>query len=54
MTQDELEAELKKRGIELQIGACGCCSSPWVAVKIDGEKVFDDEGVSFDFNEDAK
>lgn len=51
MDKEELIAALKERGIELDIGACGCCSSPWVKVKIDGEKVFDDEGVSFDFDD---
>lgn len=44
-TLEEVVAILKERGIELTLGGCGCCESPWFSVTIDGEEVYDDVGV---------
>lgn len=49
MTQEQLIAELKKRGVELEVHSCGCCP-PSVRIKFDGKQVegyFDD----FDFED---
>lgn len=46
MTKEELEAELIKRGIQINVAACGCCSSPWVAIKLDDKLVFQDENTN--------
>jgi hypothetical protein len=34
---------LKENGIEIEIGGCGCCGSPWVTFKYNGEIIIDDE-----------
>jgi hypothetical protein len=46
VTKEEVIAELKARGVELHIGACGCCGSPWVKIKID-ERDFESEYENF-------
>ncbi len=33
---------LKSHGIEMSVGACGCCSSPWVTFKYKGETIIED------------
>lgn len=52
LTQDEVVAMLKERGVELHIGGCGCCSSPAVAVVIDGKcrvETYDEQwGLGYD------
>lgn len=45
MTKEELLTELAKRGVRVQIGGCGCCSSPWVKIALDDEVVFAEDGV---------
>lgn len=54
MDKDTVIKELMRRGIEVDIGGCGCCDSPWVKVKIDREVVFDDEGKSANFEFSAE
>jgi len=44
MNRSEVLQILKDRGIEVGIGGCGCCSSPWVTIKIDGEAVYEEDG----------
>lgn len=36
-------ATLRERGIVMKIGGCGCCSSPWVSLTIDGVEIFKEE-----------
>lgn len=44
----QLEEELRKRGIQIQVGGCGCCGSPWIKVAIDGVVILDDSEVDID------
>ena len=36
------EAILRSYGIEMKVGACGCCRSPWITFKHKGEVILDD------------
>ena len=39
----EAEKILKRLGIEMKIGACGCCDSPWVTFKYKGKTILDNK-----------
>ena len=43
---DRAEAALLKKGIEIKIEACGCCSSPTVTLIIDEKIILVDEEYS--------
>lgn len=49
--KDRMIEILKIHGIEMKVGGCGCCGSPWVEFKYNGETIFDDDGASFDTDE---
>ena len=38
---------LKAIGVELQVGGCGCCGSPWARIRLHGKMLYDGEGRSF-------
>lgn len=42
---------LKSHGIEMKVGGCGCCGSPWVTFKYNGETIVDGDDVKFDTEE---
>lgn len=37
----EVEGILRSLGIEMKVGACGCCDSPWVTFKYKGRLILD-------------
>lgn len=43
MTKQEVLDLLKTRGIELEIAACGCCSSPYVRIVVDGAEIVNED-----------
>jgi hypothetical protein len=49
---DEQRARLREilaeHGIELEIGSCGCCMSPWVFVSYKGEPIVYEGGFTQD------
>lgn len=34
---------LRSHGIEMNVGGCGCCGSPWVSFRYKGELIVDGE-----------
>jgi hypothetical protein len=48
---NEMVGILKNHGIEMLVGGCGCCSSPWVKFKYRGEVIFDDAEADFNTEE---
>jgi len=47
MTREEAIEEIERRGISLDIQGCGCCGSPMIVIKIDGEIVIDQDSEWF-------
>jgi hypothetical protein len=46
---------LKSHGIEMVVGGCGCCASPWVTFKYKGETIVEDDcNAGFDTEEHGK
>jgi hypothetical protein len=50
VTDEEKKAAITKvkdilasYGIDMEVGACGCCRSPWVTFIHNGETILDDE-----------
>ncbi len=41
-------AILKSHGIEMAVGGCGCCGSPWVTMVYKGEAIYDADAAGFD------
>lgn len=41
--KERVKAILKEHGIEMAVGSCGCCGSPWVTFKYEGETILDYE-----------
>lgn len=39
-----LKAILEGFGLEIDIGGCGCCGSPWYEFKLNGETIFESNG----------
>jgi hypothetical protein len=48
MKVEEVQKLLLAKGIRINVGACGCCDSPWIKIEVDGCVVFDEDGVSLD------
>ena len=48
---DKMKQILKENGIEMQVGGCGCCGSPWVTFNYKGEEIIDEGDCSFDTKE---
>lgn len=42
---------LKKHGVKMKLGGCGCCGSPWLKFEYNGVTILDDDEVHFDMFE---
>jgi hypothetical protein len=47
----DLHPEFDDHGIEMKVGGCGCCGSPWITFKYKGETIIDDDDYGFDTEE---
>jgi len=45
---ESIKEILKEHEIEMNVGGCGCCGSPWVSFSYKGDVILDDEcGANF-------
>lgn len=51
MTEEQVIAELLRRGVELNVWACGCCGGATTEVKLDGQLVKDEGGYALNIGE---
>ena len=54
MTASEVLDALEARGVLIDIGACGCCMSPWVKIMLDGVLVFEEDEAGMGNIDDGK
>ena len=51
LTKEDIEEMLvdffTEKGIEISLGGCGCCESPWLEIEIEGKTVLDCGNFSF-------
>lgn len=40
---ERMKKILESHGIEMSVGGCGCCGSPWVTFMYKGEVIIDDD-----------
>jgi hypothetical protein len=45
--EERAKAILDELSIQLAVGGCGCCSSPWITLVYQGETILDTEGFNF-------
>lgn len=43
-----MENILAENQIQMSVGGCGCCNSPWVSFSYKGHLIFEGENASFD------
>jgi hypothetical protein len=48
---EKMKKILKENGIEMKVGGCGCCGSPWVTFTYKGKKIIDVDDCVFDTQE---
>lgn len=48
MSMDKMIDVLRSNGIQMEVGGCGCCGSPWVTFAYKGQKIFDGDNCDFD------
>ena len=48
----KIHSILKSHGVALNISGCGCCGSPVVHIKVDGETIVDEEGFCVEMIQD--
>jgi len=55
LTRDEAAKKLvellREAGVEMALGGCGCCGSPWVTIKFPDGSETDLDGFRFDTKE---
>lgn len=48
MELEQIKQLLLKKGVRLMVTGCGCCSSPWMTIEIDGVVVLNGHDVKID------
>lgn len=45
---ERIKQILKSHDIEMVVGGCGCCGSPWATFSYKGEEIFDSDEFNLD------
>ena len=51
---EEMKAILRIHNIEMAVGGCGCCGSPWISFRYEGKTIIEDDECEFAMSDSGR